>query len=506
MRRGLRPSRIEMEYTHTQSSSTLQQRAASLSRPFTTSSFQPHPIRNPSLVQSSSYRGFGDATWTSGSIRRDPSHTASLMPPGRLTSSWYPSQPLTPRQLPATSTSRVSTASHQTAYSSPFRPVSRTNSPAVPVYRSPTPTTSPDRYSYVSTSASYVPSRYAPPPPIPTPSQLRAPSPSPAKHPLPCPLPNLGNTCYLNSILQCLIAHRVFISRLQDEVSTRSRSDAPMSYALCDLFRTASGPSSSSRIDDTLYSIKKILAKRNREFAGFEQADAHEALRTLLQIVHDELNHGNPRAPYEELKDIAGEQPLQTMERWRRYQRERDNSVVYDVFGGVHAAVIECDACRGCSYAFDPFLDLSISLPNSGPAHIDDLIQKSQDEERIDAKQQWRCSKCKKTSSAVRWQQTFEESVSPVWHFKRFNSRGDKNIVQVLYSLRRHTRNKSLRLIGVVCHIGTMTSGHYTSYVRGSNDRWYRCNDSIITEAQPLDVVNNPNAYLLFFTTEPMRS
>lgn len=291
-----------------------------------------------------------------------------------------------------------------------------------------------------------------------------------------------------------------------------------MSAALVELAavasdRTTSSYSSRSKIEACVYSIKDLLAKRNSEFAGYEQADAHEVLRTLLDISHDELNRGNSRVAYEELKDIPGEDPYRTAQRWHKYHKLRDDSLIYDFFGGVCAAETECSTCRGRSYAFDPFLDASIPLPKLStissrthpPQMIENLIQNTLEPDIIDENQKWKCSLCKQLSAATRRQITFIKPKTSVWHFKRFNSRGEKNELRVLFSVRMMSsvHDPTLEVLyAVVCHVGSASGGHYTSYVKAS-DKWYLCNDSIITEVNAAEVINNPNTYLLFYELIP---
>ena len=57
-------------------------------------------------------------------------------------------------------------------------------------------------------------------------------------------------------------------------------------------------------------------------------------------------------------------------------------------------------------------------------------------------------------------------------------------------------------LHGIVVHDGTMAGGHYYAYVKaveGPIGRWYKCNDSRVSEATEQEVLDE-SAYMLFYS------
>ena len=52
-------------------------------------------------------------------------------------------------------------------------------------------------------------------------------------------------------------------------------------------------------------------------------------------------------------------------------------------------------------------------------------------------------------------------------------------------------------LYGVVVHYGSGKGGHYVSYVK-VNSKWYYCDDSRVTLADPEAEIDT-NAYILFY-------
>ena len=56
-------------------------------------------------------------------------------------------------------------------------------------------------------------------------------------------------------------------------------------------------------------------------------------------------------------------------------------------------------------------------------------------------------------------------------------------------------------LRSVVVHTGPVGGGHYTSYVRGSDNYWYFCDDSSDPRRCPTEEVLRAQAYMLFYET-----
>jgi ubiquitin carboxyl-terminal hydrolase 2 len=318
----------------------------------------------------------------------------------------------------------------------------------------------------------------------------------------PLGLPNLGNTCYLNSVLQCVLRLRSFIEELWREQTAPTPRRAPVVEATVQLAQESS-PSQRRTI---VSSIKSLMGKRNSEFASYDQADAHELLRTFLFALHEELNRRTHPVAYEELKDIPGEDARETQYRWATHHKRRDDSIVYDYFGGIVKASTTCKFCKHCSLAFDPFLDLSLPFPRTTSARGDDnqvldMLLGFLQEEDIDTIQAWKCGQCKTVRSAIRKQEFLQYPKILVLHLKRFNSRGVKVEANALYSERLVIFSATFMLKAVVCHSGSALSGHYTAYVcSGSRVDWSYCSDNIIQSSTTREVLGaSSTVFMLFY-------
>jgi ubiquitin C-terminal hydrolase len=92
---------------------------------------------------------------------------------------------------------------------------------------------------------------------------------------------------------------------------------------------------------------------------------------------------------------------------------------------------------------------------------------------------------------------------------KRFNSRFQKNQIYIAfpideldlspYVIGYKKENYKYELYAVCNHSGGVMGGHYTSYVKNANGKWYHYNDTSVSEVGIQDSIISPKAYVLFY-------
>ena len=108
--------------------------------------------------------------------------------------------------------------------------------------------------------------------------------------------------------------------------------------------------------------FKWELAKFAPQFQGYAQQDSQELLAFLLDGLHEDLNRIRVK-PYVEEKDADGRPDEEVAgEAWDAY-RARNDSVIVDHFQGMYKSTLVCPSCQHCSVKFDPFMYLSVPLP-----------------------------------------------------------------------------------------------------------------------------------------------
>ncbi|XP_059166699.1 ubiquitin carboxyl-terminal hydrolase 19-like isoform X2 [Physella acuta] len=179
-------------------------------------------------------------------------------------------------------------------------------------------------------------------------------------------LVNLGNTCFMNCVLQVLANTREFRDYFLDgRFQAEINEDNPlgMKGQLASTF---------GMLMRSLWSCKKqcweprklkdLISKKNPQFFGYAQHDAHEFLAFLLDGLHEDLNRIRKK-PYTQTVDSDGRpDEVVASEAWAQY-KQRNDSVVVDLFQGQYKSKLVCPKCGKVSITFDPFLYLSVPLP-----------------------------------------------------------------------------------------------------------------------------------------------
>ncbi|XP_012943948.1 ubiquitin carboxyl-terminal hydrolase 19 [Aplysia californica] len=179
-------------------------------------------------------------------------------------------------------------------------------------------------------------------------------------------LVNLGNTCFMNCVLQVMVNTREFRDYfLDDRFQHEINEDNPlgMKGQLAATFGLLL-----KRLWSCLKycweprKLKDLISKKNPQFFGYAQHDAHEFLAFLLDGLHEDLNRIRKK-PYIETTDSNGRpDEVVAAEAWAQY-KSRNDSVVVDLFQGQYKSKLVCPVCGKVSITFDPFLYLSVPLP-----------------------------------------------------------------------------------------------------------------------------------------------
>uniref|UniRef100_A0A0E0CSH6 USP domain-containing protein n=1 Tax=Oryza meridionalis TaxID=40149 RepID=A0A0E0CSH6_9ORYZ len=303
-------------------------------------------------------------------------------------------------------------------------------------------------------------------------------------------LQNFGNTCYLNSVLQCLTYTEPFVAYLQSGEHMSSCRTIGF-CALCALQR---------HVNSALQSTGKILRPVHivgisRSFRISRQEDAHELMVSLLESMHkcclpSGVPSGSPSA----------------------YEK----SLVHRIFGGLLRSQVRCTICSHCSNKFDPFLDLSLEIANA--ATLVKALQHFTAEELLDGgEKQYNCEHCRqKVVAKKRFMIEKAPSVLTI-HLKRFSPfnprhKIDKKVqFQPTLNLKPYVSNPEgmefkYSLYGVLVHAGWNTqSGHYYCFVRTSSGIWHNLDDNEVYQVREADVLRQ-KAYMLFYVRDRMRS
>ncbi|GLE01878.1 hypothetical protein PINS_up010716 [Pythium insidiosum] len=331
-------------------------------------------------------------------------------------------------------------------------------------------------------------------------------------------LANLGNTCYLNSVLQCLSYTPCFSQYLIEKstIATFGASGPAASVAKFQgkhqqhnkgmASQSFCGVRVMSRLQQSVHAaggaapVRVLQPKElvmnirhlSKSFRIGRQEDSHEFFRLLL----DSMQRSCLRKAH--IKQES--HPAAT------------TTFVHRVFGGKLKNTLKCAKCPYVSERQDDFFDLSLEIDH-GISSVKGAIKHFTATETLDASNAWKCSSCNQLSRA---EKGLTIDVCPnvlVLQLKRFDGMFGKIKKHIAFDTtldlsvgmskssedRQRGRNR-YELHAVLVHAGFSTNcGHYYAFVKGPSGQWYEMNDECVRWVS-VDTVLQQKAYMLFYS------
>lgn len=190
-------------------------------------------------------------------------------------------------------------------------------------------------------------------------------------------LNNLGNTCFLNSAVQCVsntkILKEYFTSQKHKYELNKTNvlgMKGHIASAYGDLVQSLwSGTAKTIAPLKLRYTISKYAPR----FNSFQQQDSQELLQFFLDGLHEDLNRVQDK-PFMELKDSDGRPDDEVAEEAWNYYLSRNRSIIIDLFHGQLRSRLQCPECKYSSVKFDPLTFLSLPLPMENYLHLEILV------------------------------------------------------------------------------------------------------------------------------------
>lgn len=332
-------------------------------------------------------------------------------------------------------------------------------------------------------------------------------------------LKNLGNTCFINSALQCLLhmpplvdyfLHKLHFHDLNIKNPLGSKGMVTLAFA-----RLVKRYWKKSDIDQiTPKELYDVISEYAPRFGQGTQEDCHEFLVSFLDVLHEDLNRVKQKAPFEDAECLDdGKLEECAKESWKNYLT-RNQSVIVDLLQGQSKSTLKCLKCGAQSHKFEPFMYLSLPIPDedAGKVSLLDCLKEYSKEEKLQEEELWSCPKCKTLVEATKKLDIWKLPNILIVHLKRFKyNRKTKGKITTLVdfpivdldlsSIATGTQHDRpiYDLFAVSNHNGSLNRGHYYTFAKNREDNaWYAFNDSDVMTLEPKQVVS-PTGYLLFF-------
>lgn len=310
---------------------------------------------------------------------------------------------------------------------------------------------------------------------------------------------NLGNSCFLNSIIQCLnysVEFGDFLNNDDLEVKDDSNGKMLIEYnELRKLMLSKNCIISPKRFYKFFLDCAKDNDRDN--FLDFQQNDAGECLQFLLEMFHNCLSRKVNIDIKGKIEGIQDKIAKECFSAHKKFYQD-DYSELLNIFSAIQVTgVFDKNTNKTSSTVCEPFMTLMLPIPNKNKTetiHLADCFDLFTQEENIE-----NYSKTTKFWS-------FPNTLIVILN-RFFNSNLRKNQVCVefnhndildlsKYVIGYNANVFKYQLYAVCNHSGSLEGGHYTAYVKSS--KWYHFNDNVIEELGKHKIVSQ-KAYILFF-------
>ena len=288
----------------------------------------------------------------------------------------------------------------------------------------------------------------------------------------PCGFANLGNTCYMNSVIQSLLSSTIFNTAIFMYIKEKTNSIDNCSVLLQEYLKIVCDLLFSNYNVYPPLSFKSAINKNIKQFKGKMQHDAHEFLSYLLNNIVDDTRD----------KELS--------------------NVIKNTFCGNYKVFRTCERCGIVKENIENFTEVLLPIPkNSNNPTLEDCFNDFASCERIN--DNIICEVCKKKSRIILKYQLNDIPSVLIIILKRFECQSMMtNITKIStpVEIYEHIRldGKRLKLISIVNHYGGVGGGHYVAHIE-RNNKWYKANDSTISSVNIDSILNDPSNYILVY-------
>lgn len=335
---------------------------------------------------------------------------------------------------------------------------------------------------------------------------------------------NIGNTCYLSSLIQCLRYTKQFnelfvsdqnINILEKIIQTNldkqmDQEKYKTELNICLAYIKLLSEINSKSISYNPIELVRLIAL-NPLFSGGGQQDAHELLIYILDSIHKIYNYPVTFVNTGTPKTIRDFKLKTSFDDYKNYYNST-HSFVLDVFmGQTRNEIISSCGCVAVKY--DPLTVFELPVSQTSTS-LEDCFKDYLSVEEIEYKCDKNCDGIKSHKHITLWK-TPRILIIKLNRFKNTVMGGNIYIEKLMneihipmnFSLESfldhdslYKRQSQYKLYAIICHSGSYGSGHYYTINKINDQEWVIFNDNQCSRVNNIDLVSiNPENYMLFY-------
>ena len=281
-------------------------------------------------------------------------------------------------------------------------------------------------------------------------------------------LVNLGNTCYINSVLQILYSMYELNEYIHEDYNTNTNDYIITKewHNLKELMDKGVHISPNRFI----YMNNEICKEKNKiEFLQNKQGDASEYLLFILECIHNSY-------------------------------KKKDTSIINKLFLSRFKITYVDESNVKVSKTYETHWSIDLSIPSKDNITLYDCLDYTFKKEYLCGDNAWLDDTTNQKKNVYKITKITHEPVLLVFSFKRWIQFDKKNKSKISFETiidlsPYSTLKTKYELFGIINHEGNIYGGHYCSFIK-KRDKWLLFNDNHIKEITNLI---QPSNYCLFY-------
>ena len=335
-------------------------------------------------------------------------------------------------------------------------------------------------------------------------------------------LQNIGQTCYMNASLQCLINVEKLSKKLLNKFNQNSINiqTQPLTYVYASLLYEF-------KITDKSYIIpttfKATLEELNPLFQGNQASDAKDFIFFMIETLHQELKP--PENPSNNLgqidflqQEMEAKNQMLTLHKFL-IEFGNNISIISETFYGITSSIMKCEGCNSVKHSFQTFNILNFILKkvkddkrqefgaqnlNNDVINLYDAFYSENKKENLTGENMIYCNTCRALKNGWIQQSIYQLPQIMIIILNRGRNNKDfreefkideildfNNTPNIFCNIDNKRKYKRYFLCGIIKHLGESgANGHFISYYRNSlSQKFYCYNDASVAEVSVEDAL-----------------
>ena len=212
---------------------------------------------------------------------------------------------------------------------------------------------------------------------------------------------NIGNSCYINSIIQILLHTPIFIDEFIIHKEQIKKMPMSTSYNFLQIYDNIKKANDYKNKEIDISFFIYFFSLKHPQFKLYEQQDSIEFFRVFSEDINTELNKSKKFTAYQEIIYSNDNNKIIMSKEFDKKFREKENSIISENFYSQLLTSYICE-CQSIKYAFQKISDIPLLLPeNKKEASLNEILNNFFSAEKVDF--EYKCKNCNKVVKHLKY-------------------------------------------------------------------------------------------------------